>query len=78
VTDWHTYQIDWHADRVMYRVDGETIYATQASPRGPLALVIWIDNQYAALSPDGKMAVGALATAQPAWIEIADLALEAQ
>jgi hypothetical protein len=56
-------------------MDGATILSTPVSPSGPLALVIWIDNQYAALPPTGRFSFGALPNPQPAWIEISDLSL---
>jgi hypothetical protein len=73
--DWHTYQIGWNSDRVVFSVDGEMILNSPISPRGPLALVIWIDNQYAALPPTGRLSFGALPNPHPAWIEIGDLSL---
>ena len=75
VTDWHSYQIDWNPDSVVFSVDGETILNTPVSPHGPLALVLWIDNQYVALPPNGRLSFGALPNLQPAWIEIGDLYL---
>jgi hypothetical protein len=75
LADWHAYQIAWIQDSVVFSVDGNTILHTPVSPHGPLALVIWIDNQYAALPPTGRLAFGALPTPQPAWIEIGDLSL---
>jgi len=73
--NWHEYQISWNQDSVVFTVDGATLLNTPVSPRGPLALVIWIDNQYAALPPTGRLSFGALPNPQPAWIEIADLSL---
>jgi hypothetical protein len=72
---WHAYQINWSQDSVIFSVDGATIFNTPVSPRGPLSLVIWIDNQYAALPPTGRLSFGALPNLQPAWIEISDLSL---
>jgi hypothetical protein len=46
---------------------------TSVSPRPPLGLVIWIDNQYAAWHPDGKIGFGVLENTEPAWLEIEDL-----
>jgi hypothetical protein len=43
------------------------------SPRGPLGLVIWLDNQYAAWKADGRLAYGTLPTPEDCWIEIEDL-----
>ena len=74
-TEWHHYEIDWRSDRVVFRLDSETVLDTQASPAGPLGLVIWVDNQFASLPPDGRVGFGTLATGQAAWIELADLKL---
>jgi len=38
-----------------------------------LGIVIWIDNQYAAWSPDGKLRYGMCENRDPAWLEIKDL-----
>jgi hypothetical protein len=52
-----------------------TILETQVSPAGPLGLVLWVDNQYASLPPDGRIGSGTLANEHAAWIELADLKL---
>lgn len=71
-TEWHTYELNWLEEAVLMKLDGQTVLHSPVTPRGRLGLVIWIDNQYAALPPDGKLAFGALAN--PAcWIEIKDL-----
>jgi hypothetical protein len=72
-TDWHNYRLDWLPDRVSLSVDGQIMLETGLVPRPPLGLVIWVDNQYAALPPDGRLAFGSLANPEPAWIEIAGL-----
>ena len=69
-TQWHEYRLDWHADRVTFKVDGEVVFETSVAPSSPLGLVIWIDNQYAALPPDGSLAYGNLENEHAAWIEI--------
>jgi hypothetical protein len=74
-TEWHAYEIDWRPDRVLFRLDGATILETRVSPAGPLGLVIWVDNQYASLPPDGRIGFGTLANEHAAWIELADLKL---
>jgi len=74
-SEWHLYEIDWRSDRVLFRLDGMTILETQVSPIGPLGLVIWVDNQYASLPPDGRIGSGTLANERVAWIELADLKL---
>lgn len=72
-TDWHAYEMEWKDRRVTFRVDGAVAHESGIAPRGPLGLVIWVDNQYAALTPAGRLCFGSLANPQTAWIEIADL-----
>ena len=43
---------------VTFEVDGVTVLQTPLSPRPPLAAVIWIDNQYAAFTPQGRDRIG--------------------
>ena len=69
--DWHTYRLDWQAQRVRFWVDDGLALETSWAPRPPLGLVIWIDNQFLAFWPDGSLQAGAEATLEPAWIEIA-------
>ena len=70
LTDWHTYELDWQAGGVQMRLDGQLVLDTLVSPLGPLSLVLWIDNQYAALPPKGILAYGALPAPEPAWLEL--------
>ncbi len=75
VQDWHTYEIEWLVDELTFQVDGQVALRTPLAPGSPLGLVIWIDNQFAAFPPDGRLSYGTLANPQPAWIEIRELAL---
>lgn len=68
-TQWHDYQLDWHSDRVTFHLDGEVVFETSVVPSSPLGLVIWVDNQYAALPPNGRFGYGTLANENAAWIE---------
>lgn len=72
VTEWHEYSLKWDATGVKFAIDRETAFITATSPKGPLGLVIWIDNQYAAWRPDGSLGMGALAN-PPAWMEVEDV-----
>jgi len=69
-TEWHDYALEWGPELVTFRLDGEALLATEIVPAGPLGLVLWVDNQYAALPPDGRLRYGTLSNPQPAWIEI--------
>jgi hypothetical protein len=73
VTGWHTYRLDWLAGEARFHLDDQHLFTTRVSPRGPLGLVIWIDNQYAAFPPSGKLRFGTSPNPEPAWLEIEDL-----
>ncbi|PWH15876.1 MAG: hypothetical protein DDG60_05100 [Anaerolineae bacterium] len=72
VTAWHTYRLDWHPNQVVFCIDDQTVFKTHISPQGPLGLVIWMDNQFAAWRPDGSLRAGTLPN-PPAWLELTDL-----
>ena len=74
-TDWHSYEIEWRIKKVTFRVDGLDIQETEISPRGPLGLVIWVDNQYASWLPNGRFGYGTLANREAAWLQIDSLEL---
>ena len=69
VTQWHSYTLEWHKESVIFKVDNQTVQ-TRITPQGPLGLVFWIDNQYAAFYPNGKLAYGTLENPNAAWLEI--------
>ena len=70
VTEWHEYSLEWRETSVHFSLDRKIILETPISPNGPLGLVIWLDNQFFALHPDGHVGYGSLANPAPAWIEI--------
>lgn len=72
-TGWHLYRLEWSPKRVVCEVDNVRVLETSVSPRPPLGLVIWIDNQFAAFTPQGKIGSGVLPSLEPAWLEITDL-----
>ena len=75
-TEWHSYTLEWQAQRVLFQVDGQAILETPVSPRGRLGLVLWIDNQYAAFTPQGGLRFGRLPTLEPAWLDLDNIQLE--
>ena len=76
VTGWHGYRLEWSPQRSALWVDDALMLETPVAPRPPLGLVIWIDDQYAAWHPDGKIGFGVLENTEPAWLEVKDLFLE--
>jgi hypothetical protein len=75
-TTWHAYRLEWAPSKVRLSVDDQLILETALAPQGPLGLVLWIDNQYAALSPEGRIGFGTLENPEPAWVELRDIELE--
>jgi hypothetical protein len=75
-TEWHAYRLGWERERVSFWMDEAVILETQVSPNGPLGLVIWIDNQYAAFTPEGRLGWGTLECGQEAWLDIEDLEIK--
>jgi len=73
VTRWHAYKFEWEKSRVTFWVDNIQALESSVSPNPPLGIIIWIDNQYAAFTPEGKIGFGVLENPEPAWIEICDL-----
>ncbi len=70
---WHAYRLEWSPTRSAFWVDDALVLESPVSPRPPLGLVIWIDNQYAAFTPEGKIGFGTLSNPEPAWLEIEDV-----
>jgi hypothetical protein len=68
--EWHTYSIDWGIDRARFSVDDRIVLDTDRSPRGPLGVVIWIDNQFAIVTPTGRVKFGLLDVPHAQWLEI--------
>ena len=72
-SEWHHYELNWRRESIIFQVDGQNVLETSVVPRSRLGLVIWLDNQYMTLSPDGKIGYGMLPNLEPAWIEIRNL-----
>ena len=72
-TEWHTYLMEVSENQVCFKIDGSTVLNTEIVPQGELGLVLWIDNQYVALPPSGRLKYGTLATPKNAWIELKEI-----
>jgi hypothetical protein len=75
LTTWHTYTLEWRAERAEFWVDGSLILSAAAPPAGPLGFVAWIDNQFAVTTPRGSFGFGTLDSG-PAWVEMDRLCIE--
>jgi len=75
VTQWHNYRLEWSLNRSVLWVDEALALDTQVSPHPPLGLVIWVDNQYAAFTPQGQVKWGLEENPSEAWMEIENVEL---
>lgn len=71
MTAWHTYVIEWGLTAARFLVDGQVVLDCTTPPKGPLGLVIWIDNQYMVVTPQGRLRHGRLAKPGEQWLELA-------
>ena len=73
-TEWHEYRFEWSAMRSAFWVDDVLVLETSVTPRPPLGLVIWVDNQFAAWRPDGEVEFGVLGNDE-CWLEVKDVVM---
>jgi len=73
LTEWHHYELDWLEQEAVFRVDGAEVLRAPAPPRGPLGFVLWMDNQYAVASREGRFGFGVCEVKEEQWLEVAGL-----
>jgi hypothetical protein len=76
MTDWHIYALEWLPDRVRFTVDGQMVLEDAPAPGGPLCFVLWLDNQYAIVTPWGRFGWGLVDMPGDQWIAVDWLAIE--
>ena len=76
MTAWHTYIIEWGTETAHFSVDGESILRCDTAPRGPLGFVMWLDNQYAVVTPWGRFGYGRLDAPGRQWMEVDELTID--
>lgn len=76
MTAWHRYEIAWGKRYTTFWVDGEAVLRDAPSPRGPMGLVIWIDNQYMVVHPSGRFRHGVLTLQEAQWLEIDEVEIQ--
>ncbi len=76
LSNWHHYRLQWTAYEAIFWVDGIECLRAPAPPEGPLGFVLWIDNQYAIASRDGRFGFGLCPATESQWLEVEDLDLQ--
>ncbi len=73
---WHEYAIEWFPSEVRFFVDGRETLRSADPPHPPLGLVLWIDNQFAAASPEKGFGFGVLPLEREQALELANIRIE--
>ncbi len=76
LTTWHSYVIEWGAERARFLVDAQPVLENAPAPRGPLGFVMWLDNQYMQVTPWGRLGWGLLDVPGRQWMQVTGLAIE--
>jgi hypothetical protein len=76
MTEWHIYTLDWGTRHTRFSIDGQTVLEQAPSPGGPLCFVLWVDNQYAIVTPWGRLGWGLLDIPGRQWLEVEWLSIE--
>jgi len=76
MTAWHTYAVEWGERHARFSVDGDPVLENVPSPRGPLGFVMWLDNQYMIVTPQGRFGWGLLDAPGRQWMEVDSLTIE--
>jgi hypothetical protein len=76
MAEWHTYVLEWGVERARFAVDGAQVLDCDTPPRGPLGFVMWLDNQYAVVTPWGRFGHGLLGAPGSQWLEVDRLTIE--
>ncbi len=72
----HTYVIDWRLDGATFSIDGAVVHEAPDAPRGPMGFITWIDNQYAVVTPTGRLGFGLVPVAHPQSLTIERVTIE--
>jgi hypothetical protein len=73
---WNHYHLTWSKTETVFIINGQVVLRTPCSPQPPLGWVAWVDNQFAALPPSGKLRFGSLQTPNPVSLEIKNLSID--
>jgi hypothetical protein len=76
MTEWHTYAVEWSTKQARFSVDGDLALESESSPGGPLGFVMWLDNQYAVVTPWGRLGYGLLESPHRQSMEVDTLVIE--
>ncbi len=74
---WHSYTLEWRKDGADFYVDGVHLHHAPDAPRGPLGFIVWLDNQCAVVTPQGRFGHGYVDMPGVAWLELGSVQIDA-
>jgi hypothetical protein len=75
-TAWHSYRIEWRPAGARLLVDDRVVLESDRPPRGRLGAVLWLDNRYAVVTPQGRLRWGLLEVPERQWLELGSLSVQ--
>jgi hypothetical protein len=73
----HHYALEWREDSARFFLDGKLILESHhAIPKNALGFVAWLDNQYAIISPKGKIGFGLMDIPQSQALFLGDISID--
>ncbi len=69
----HRYEIHWYAQKALFYIDDQLVFTSPTAPRAPLGFIAWIDNQYAIVTPQGRLGFGVVGLPQVQSLTITEL-----
>ncbi|MEO8606301.1 MAG: hypothetical protein ABI690_00340 [Chloroflexota bacterium] len=74
--DMRTYILEWHPNKILFLVDDRLVHQAAVRLNGPLGFIIWVDNQYAVVTPQGKIGFGLVDIKNPQSLIVESVRIE--
>lgn len=72
----HTYRLEWTEQELRWQVDDDEVLRSPNPPRGPLGFIAWMDNQYAVVTPQGRLRFGLSEVTRPQSLVLRSVRIE--
>lgn len=73
----HTYTLEWLPDKALFKVDDVPFLVVEEGlPVDPLGFIVWLDNQYAVVTPQGQFRFGYVEIPQVQALVISEIKIE--
>lgn len=76
LTQEHRYSIEWLPDTARFNIDDRLVHEARFSTRHALGFIVWMDNRWAIVTPQGRFAFGTSETQRPQALVLRHISLE--